>query len=152
MATLGEYGSLLQLGFGIGVGLSVFRAPMDIMSAKVKAQVQSEMDVLVNVQTAKANEKKARLSDLNLEFVKTASTLDRFHLPFMIASILGAFVNWALLAAASHEAGRVLGSGEEWFVFLVSGPLYLVISAILALVTWHQLHPIQRKLGEIRSH
>jgi hypothetical protein len=151
VATLGEYGSLLQLGFGIGVGLSVFRAPMDLLSAKAKADIRSEMDVLANVQTAKANEKKARLSDLNLEFVKTAATLDKFHLPFMIASILGALVNWALLAAASHEAGRVLSPGEEWFVFFVSGPIYLIISAILALVTWQRLRPVQVNLEEIRS-
>jgi hypothetical protein len=151
MATLGEYGSLLQLGFGIGVGLSLFRAPMEVLSAKVRADLNSEVDVLANVHSVRANEIKSELSDLNLEFVRTSSTLDRFHFPFMIASILVALINWGLLAAASADAPRKLTYWEEWGLLFVSGPIYLVISAVLAYAAWQLLRPIQTKLDAIRS-
>ena len=151
MANLGEYGSLLQLGFGIGIGLSLFRAPMDLLSARLKSDLHSEVEVMTNVHTAKANEKKSQLSDLNLEFVNTAATLNKFHIPFMIACIFSAFVNWLLLAAASAYASTPLSSEQEWSLCFVSGPVYLLIYSVLALATIYQLHPIRSKLDLLRS-
>ena len=106
MATLGEYGSLLQLGFGIGIGLSIFRAPMDLLSISFEKDLRAELDVFEGVQTTKAKTNKSDLGDLSLEFAQTAEALNSFHLPFMIAAIAGALVNWGLLAWASNNAGR----------------------------------------------
>ncbi|WLB50775.1 hypothetical protein [Bradyrhizobium japonicum] len=151
MANLGEYGSLLQLGFGIGIGLSLFRAPMDLLSARLKADLDSQVDILANIKTPKANEKKSQLSDLNLEFVNTSSTLDQFHLPFMIACVFTALVNWILLALASTTASRPLSGVDEWLLFAASGPVYLFIYAVLAGTAWWKLRPIRAKLDAIRS-
>jgi hypothetical protein len=151
MATLGEYGSLLQLGFGIGIGLSIFRAPMDLLSLAFERDLSAEMNVLEGVQTPKAQTNKSALSDLKLEFAQTARTLESFHLPFMIAAIAGALVNWALLASASSKAGRDLSYEEEWAVFFIAGPYFLLIAGLLAVVTVHMLRPHRNKLRAIRS-
>lgn len=151
MATLGEFGSLLQLGFGIGVGLSLFRAPMDLVSSKLKSDINSEFDVFAKVGSARAAALRGELSDIQIEFERTASTLDRFHLPFMIASILTAIVNWVLLAGASSNAAATLKPSEEWLLIAVSGPIYLVILAVLALATLIVLRPVRAKLDALRS-
>jgi hypothetical protein len=151
MAILGEYSSLLQLGFGIGIGLSVFRAPMDLMSKTFERDLNSEIDVLTSVQTSKANAKITGLSDIKLEFAQTSRTLNFVHLPFMIASIVGAAVNWCLLAKASSTASYALSDAEEWGVFLVSGPFFLFIAGILAGITYRYLRPFRRRLNAIRS-
>jgi len=151
MATLGEYGSLLQLGFGIGIGLSIFRAPMDLLSMAFEKDLSAEMDVLEGVQTAKAKSSRSALSDLKLEFAQTARALESFYLPFMIAAIAGALVNWGLLAWASSKAGRELSYGEEWAVFFVAGPYFLVIAGLLAVVTLRLLKPFKNKLNAARS-
>ena len=151
MATLGEYSSLLQLGFGIGIGLSIFRAPMDLMSKAFEKDLNAELDVISEIQTPRAVSMRGRLSDVKLEFAQTSKTLNRFHFPFMIASIICAAVNWSLLAKASSHAGYLLTDGEEWLVWLVSGPVFLILAVILAAFTWRDLKPLRNKLNVIRS-
>jgi hypothetical protein len=151
MATLGEYGSLLQLGFGIGVGLSIFRAPMDLLSRSFEKDLDAEMNVLEGVQSPKAQAIRSALSDLKLEFAQTSRALDSFHLPFMIATILGAIVNWGLLAKASNDASHVLTTNEQQFVCFIAGPYFLMIALILAAFTVLRLKPLKNQLSAIRS-
>jgi hypothetical protein len=151
MATLGEYSSLLQLGFGIGVGLSIFRAPMDLLSKTFERDVDAEMNVLEGVQSPKAQTSRSALSDIKLEFAQTARALDSFHLPFMIATILGAIVNWVLLAKASSDAGYTLSPTEEGVVCFIAGPYFLLIAAVLAACTVLKLKPLRSQLSAIRS-
>jgi hypothetical protein len=151
MATLGEYGSLLQLGFGIGIGLSVFRAPMDLMSKAFERELNAEIDVFDDIQTIPAREKKTRLSNIKFDFSETSRALNIFHLPFMIASIAGAVVNWALLAKASSEAGYELAGWQEWAVFLLAGPFFLFIAIVLAGFTYRKLRPLRKDLNAIRA-
>lgn len=151
MATLGEYGSLLQLGFGIGIGLSVFRAPMELLSVKLKSDLDAEFAVLEKVISTRAGEQRGKLSDLQLQFSQTASWLDRMHLPFMIASIIAAIVNWIFLAIGSSSASYQLNALQEWGLFLVAGPIYLLISIVLAALTFAVLRPIRARLDSLRS-
>src|SRR5260221_8844759 len=97
MSNLGEFSSLLQLGVGFGVGLSFFRAPMNLLLKKMEHDLAKEMDVLDAVQTPPAKRAKAELSGLQMDISKTPVTLNRLNLPFMIAAIIGAAVNWVAL-------------------------------------------------------
>lgn len=151
MATLGEYGSLLQLGFGIGIGLSVFRAPMDLIAAKLKSDLDAEFGVLENVSTSQAAIRRGKLFDLQIKFANTSLRLESFHLPFMIASILIALVNWVLLACGSSLAQTALSLKYEVLLIFVSGPIYLLISTVLCGATFVLLYPIRSQLDAIRS-
>jgi hypothetical protein len=151
MANLGEFSSLLQLGVGLGIGLPVFRAPFDILTRKFEADLSSEFNVMANVPTAHASERKAVLSDLNLDFARTSKTLVRFHLPFMIASILGAGVNWYYLAQGAWNAGCSLSPiAVAWLTF-ISGPFFVLIFSCVTAVTFLTLRPLREKLDAARK-
>lgn len=148
---LGEYSSLLQLGFGIGIGLSVFRAPMDLMSKKLKSNLDSELGVYEKIETPRAAMQRASLSDLLIEFRQVALQLDKIHLPFMIASISFAVVNWALLALAAYYSHYELSDTQEWLLLIVSGPIFFLISIVLAVCTVCILKPVRERLDNLRS-
>ncbi|MHC2536161.1 hypothetical protein [Bradyrhizobium diazoefficiens] len=151
MANLGEFGSLLQLGVGIGIGLSVFRAPFEILSRKFDSDLKSEFNVLASIATAHAAERRAVLSDLALEFDRTSKALERFHLPFMIASILGAGVNWYYLAEGAWNAACPLSPlAAAWLTFM-SGPFFLLIFASVTAITFFSLRPLRAKLDAERT-
>jgi hypothetical protein len=151
MANLGEFGSLLQLGVGLGIGFSVFRAPFDILTRKFEADLSSEFNVLAKIATPHASERKAVLSDLNLEFARTSKTLERFHLPFMIASILGAVVNWYYLAQAAWNSGCSLSPiAAAWLTF-ISGPFFVLIFVTVTGVTFLRLRPLRERLDAARG-
>jgi hypothetical protein len=78
MATMGEFSSLLQLGFGIGIGLSYFRAPVELRSASLGKAVDDEITVIAGVNTAKAQEKRGELSSLKLAFNDEMERLEKW--------------------------------------------------------------------------
>lgn len=151
MATLGEYGSLLQLGFGIGIGLSIFRAPLDLISKGLADDLNAELGVVENLKTAKAQQMKTQLIDLKIRLSEKVQRLERLHIPFLIAAVFVALVNWFLLWRASTTAGYQLSSNQEWALFVVSGPVYGMIG--LVLWAWAQLLllPIRGRLETIQK-
>ena len=151
MSNLGEFGSLLQLGVGFGVGLSLFRAPMALLQRKLDRDLAQELDVLSAVQTPAAKRSKAELSDLQMEISSTTVTLNRLNLPFMIAAILGAAVNWIALIYASLHADSPLSSTEEWMLIGISVGWFLLIGFVVAIAALAYLLPLANRLYAIRA-
>src|ERR1700737_3588200 len=118
MSNLGEFGSLLQLGVGFGVGLSLFRAPMTLLLRKLDEDIAKEMDVLSTVQSIEAKRVKADLSALKMDIAKNTETLGLLALPFLISALVGAAVNWLVLIYASFFAQNTITSTDEWLLIL----------------------------------
>jgi hypothetical protein len=131
MATLGEFGSLLQLGFGVGVGLSLFRAPMELRANALARAIEAQLGVVKGVQAPKARERSGKLASLKLKFVEQRRKLNRLNRPFMVLTIAFALLNLAALIWASVDASHVLLSGECNILLFVSVGSYVAIFAAL---------------------
>lgn len=151
MSNLGEFSSLLQLGVGFGIGLSFFRAPMDLLLKKLEYDLAKEMDVLNAVQTPAAKRARAELSDLHMDISKNTETLNRLNLPFMIAALFGAVVNWTALIWASLDAQRQTSSTEEWVLIGISVGWFLLITASVGIAALRYLLPLSNRLNLIRA-
>jgi hypothetical protein len=151
MSNLGEFGSLLQLGVGFGIGLSLFRAPMTLLVRKLDEDIAKEMDVLSTVQSLDAKRVKADLSDLKMDIATNTDTLNWLTLPFMIAALVGAAVNWLVLIYASFFAQNTLTSAEEWLLVLVSVGWFLLIGCAVGLAALLLLLPLSKRLHAIRA-
>jgi hypothetical protein len=151
MSNLGEFGSLLQLGVGFGVGLSLFRAPLTLLLRKLDEDIAKEMDVLGTVQSLEAKRIKADLSDLKMDIATNTETLNWLTLPFMIAALVGAAVNWLVLIYASFFAQNVLTSTDEWLLVLVSVGWFLLIGCAVGLAALLLLLPLSKRLHAIRA-
>jgi hypothetical protein len=151
MATLGEYSSLLQLGVGFGIGLSLFRAPMTLYLDKLENDLAAEVDVLEKVNSPKAREARSVLATLKLEISKKQNTLERWNLPFLIAAILGAAVNWMLLITASMCATYTLSFTQQLWLLVVSVGLFIAVGASASAAAYIVLNPVKKALLTIRG-
>jgi hypothetical protein len=151
MSNLGDFSSLLQLGVGFGIGLSFFRAPMTLLLKKLEFDLAQEMDVLDAVQTPAANRKKAELSGLQMDISKNTVTLNSLNMPFMIAALSGAAVNWGALIYASLFAQSPLTSKEEWILIVISVGWFLLIAASVGIAALAYLLPLSNRLNVIRA-
>lgn len=150
MSNLGEFSSLLQLGVGFGIGLSLFRAPMTLLLEKLARELAHEMDVVDTIQTPAARRLKGELSNLQMDISTNADALNRWNLPFMIAAIVGGLVNWAALILASVNAQRPLTWEEEWLLIGISVGWFLAIGTVVGIVALLLLMPLSKRLKELR--
>jgi hypothetical protein len=151
MPTLGEFSSLLQLGVGFGVGLSFFRAPITLILGRLERDLSNEMSVLRDNRSPEAGRSRAELSDIQVDTAKATKTLDRFSLPFLIASVIGAGVNWLGLIWASFCAAHPLTSTDEWLLTFVAVGWFLLIGITISAAATLYLLPLVRRLSVVRS-
>ncbi|KIZ41430.1 MULTISPECIES: hypothetical protein [Rhodopseudomonas] len=151
MATLGEFSSLLQLGFGIGIGLSYFRAPVELRAKELAMAIDNEIIVLEGLSSAKAQQQRGDLSLLKLAFNVEADNLEKWLFPFMIGALVGAVGNWTALVLASLYAPYVLSAHEKIGLLFLSVAYYLILGALLEIMARWRFHIIKLRLAEIRS-
>jgi hypothetical protein len=151
MATLGEFSSLLQLGFGIGIGLSYFRAPVELRSASLGQAIEDEITIIQGVSSAKAQQKSGDLSSLKLAFNEETDNLEQWQLPFMIAALVGALGNWIALVFASLSAQSVLTATEEFGLIFVSVAYYILLGVTLEFIAQWRFRSVRLRLAQIRS-
>jgi hypothetical protein len=151
MATLGEFASLVQLGFGIGVGLSLFRAPMDLRVRSIGRAIDAQLRVLSGVRTAAARERKAKLSTLKLAFADQRRRLDKLNLPFMAATLFCAALNLAALVWASLDATHVVTGLERNALLFISVGAYVLVLLVLEAVARFYFREVDADLQSLNA-
>ncbi|MGO3927391.1 hypothetical protein NP284_03675 [Rhodopseudomonas pseudopalustris] len=124
---------------------------MTLMLSKIKSGLVHESEVLHGNQSPEAGRARAALSDFQMELNDAAKSLNDLNMPFMIASLIGAVVNWFALIWASFSAQRPLTSTEEWLLTGLSVGWFLFVGAAVALAALIYLLPLHSKLNRIRS-
>lgn len=151
MATLGEFGSLLQLGFGVGVGLSFFRAPMDLRAKALSKAIESQFAVVSGVKSQRARERSGKLASVKLEFTQKRRQLELLNLPFMIATVAFALLNLAALIWASLDAGRSLTGHERSALLFISVGSYTFVFLALEIVAQWLFWGVRRELRALNG-
>lgn len=150
MASFGDFSSLLQLGVGTGIGLSLFRAPVDLRVNAISRTIQNELIALEGAGTAFAVIKRRDISDLNLEFSTVKDGLDRTMIPFMIAAVIGAILNLVALIDATLNADRELSAAASYWMIFISVGGFAVELALLEAIARIRLGKIEAELDKIR--
>lgn len=151
MATYGDFSSLLQLGVGIGIGLSLFRAPVDLRASKLMRVMDNELTVLRNPNNPFARTKWRDVRQLRYRFGQVRDTLDRVQLPFMWVALALAVLNLAALIMATLDKERIACGAELYgLLFVTIGGFFILLAALEGLARWH-LGPIQAELKQIQS-
>jgi len=143
---LGAFASLLQLGFGIGIGLSLFKTPLTIRAAKIGLHIDAQLSALHGVHTEVGKDQRGRLASLKLEFSDTEVTLNKIYHVLFIFVLIGVIAKLLLLISASVWPGARLNDKEMVLLLFVSVGYYLTLGALMELLTRFWLSPIQRKL------
>lgn len=151
MATMADFGSLLQLGVGIGIGLSLFRAPLDIRSSRLEKGLRDEMTVLKGMSSQKAGESLASASTLYIDFVRARHRLNRLQPLFLVMCVIGGLVNWALLVRGAIYPAKAVELYEETAIVFFSVGYYILIFAALEICAQIHLGEIRKRLDALRN-
>lgn len=151
MATYGDFSSLLQLGVGIGIGLSLFRAPVDLRTSKLMRTMDNELTVLRNPNNQFAKMKWRDVRELRYRFGQVRDDLDKVQLPFMWAAIVLAILNLAALVVATVDKERAADGLELYgLLFIAVGGFFIILAALEGMARWY-LNPIRAELRKIQS-
>src|SRR5687767_12270602 len=104
MVTYGDFSSLLQLGVGLGIGLSVFRAPVDLRVSRITRIIDAEIAALSGTQTDVGRRKRIAFMDLRLSFATKSRGLENLQVPFMFTAVAAAALNLCGLIYATLSA------------------------------------------------
>lgn len=148
---MAEFGSLLQLGFGIGIGLSLFRAPMDLRASALVAGMADAQKLLAKAQTPEAAAKRNSLLDLRVRFHQERRKLDAWNKPIMIALLGGAVTNLIALIWASVRAQDQVGLSWQAVLIFVSVGYYVLALALLEILARQHLAGVTAALKQIRG-
>lgn len=149
MATYGEFSSLLQLGVGLGIGLSLFRAPVDVRIGRLSHMFENQRGALRGIQSEFATKKRRDIAELKIQFTHARGRLEAIMFPFMVAAILGAVANVSFLAIASFNSNEQISVIYQYILLTISTIYYLLIVLALELVARRALGSISAKLDEI---
>lgn len=150
MCMYGDFTSLLQLGVGIGIGLSLFRAPVDFRTARITKSLDNELSVLRGTASTFANRKRRELLDLKFEFAEAQRSLESAIVPAMYFALFGALLNLSALVGASLHAKTPLIGWNVIELLFISVAYYFLILAFLEGTARNILSRLQNRLQSIQ--
>lgn len=150
MPAFADFASLAQLGAGVGLGLSVFRAPIESRLIPIRSILRAEIDALETTVTDFGRTKKRSLLDLELKLIRTQPELLLFQKFLLWWAAFGALASTNILAYAAVYSKHEASSFDCAVLLLLTVGWSLVIFAIAEAVAWRYLHPIARQLDAIR--
>lgn len=151
MANLGDYSSLIQLGFGIGIGLSVFEAPFNLIRTRFDRDCADEFDVVENLHSIEAKTIQASLADLRMDAAVAFRSLNRINRVCMILACVAAIIDLATLIAASHNATHPLQCYEEFALVFLNAGVFVILGGITTWAALSKLRPLRERLNLIRT-
>lgn len=151
MATYGDFSSLLQLGVGVGIGLSLFRAPVDLRVAKLSRTLSGEITALQGSQTQFGKRKRRDMRDLELAFVTIRLSLERRQVPFMVCALLLAALNLSGLIVATIDKDRTACGYELCGLLLVTVGGFLLLLGAMEIMARAHLSGVTKELRELQA-
>lgn len=151
MPVNGDFSSLLQFGAGLGIGLSLFRAPVDLRVSRIMRTLDGELTALQGIRSAFARTKRRDMMDLKLRFTATRQDLEAAQIPYMIAAIIGAICNiTCLIYVALNSGEQATTLAMAIFLFLSIG-FFIIIILLLEILARLKLSGILTSLTELRQ-
>lgn len=151
MAVYGDFTSLAELGTAIGLGLSIFRAPIDKRLLDMKRSIESQLSSLKGLSTEFAVTKVNDLSSLRVDVAAKERTLGIALKFSSYVAATGAVLNAILLSVACLHAEDEANLAVA-MLYIFAGILWFaVLLAILEVVARIELGPLRKSLDEIQG-
>ncbi len=142
MSNLGAFASLLQLGFGIGIGLSVFRTPLTLRATILGKRLDSELTIIRDIRSTQAEELRGKISSAKLVYHNAMQEIEKSYLPLMGAVLVGAAANLVALIASSLYPDMPVDGFWATILIIVSFGYYVALALIIEVYTRYRMRPV----------
>ncbi|QYO77192.1 hypothetical protein [Devosia salina] len=149
MSNLAAFASLLQLGFGIGIGLSVFRSPLTLRATSLGKRLDAELSIIKDSHSTKANELRGKLSSAKLLYHDAMREMERSYVPLMGAVLIGALANMSGLILASLYPDVVVNESLSGVLLFISTGYYLFVALVIEIYTRYRMRAVYSALAGI---
>ena len=149
MSTMGDYGSLLQLGFGIGIGLSLFQAPIELRYSRLSTSIAQQLEITSRIQTPKGRAMHNELSSINLSLLGEYKLVKQFEKPVLFVVIILALSNWASLIYVSLHASDPVSRSNSWLFLSISVFGFSALAIVIEIFVRIRLFGIQKRLQDL---
>ena len=127
MTTLGDYTSLLEIGFGLGIALTAFQAPIDVRMQILRRLLDEEKAIVRRPKTDLALAKRNALLFYEIAANRTRRLVHERSLFPTFAVAIGAVVNLITLIFSCIYAADEAKSPYVIWVLIVSVAYYVVL-------------------------
>lgn len=146
MATLGDFGSLLQLGVGLGLGLSVFRAPLDVRLRRIGNKLQAEMDIVQGVDSEFSRDRVSQISRIKIKFLRATLSLEQAQFNFSVVALIGALLNVLFLTVAAVQVEQELSMGWQIAIIFISWVYFVFLIGIADVFVRFKLRHLEEEI------
>ncbi|MEO9462657.1 MAG: hypothetical protein ABJ242_07975 [Marinomonas sp.] len=149
MPTFSDFSSLVQLGAAVGIGLSLFRAPIEGRLKALNAQLSSEIGAIDGLNSEKARQRRRKVYGIRLKANLCEQRVKKRAKPLLGALIFGAIINVLTLICFGFVADQEIDS--HWFAFTIFTTVlyYPSIYLFLSILALEEIGPIQQELDEM---
>lgn len=131
MALFGDFSSLFEVGLGIGIGLSLFRIPIDNRKSHLVNRVENELKLFSTPKNDEATARYERAASLALELDAAIMELEKRVKHFPVVALVGALMNAVMIFVVAFNAGKSADIGHIWFFGFVAFGWYLILTLII---------------------
>lgn len=145
MTTLDDFSSLLQLGFGTGIALGLFQAPIRLRVDPLASAIANELVLLKDQTSQQIKDRYLALQTLQVEVAVGRADLTKLEKPPLLFSLAGAALNLGLLAWAAVDADREVTITGELLLLLVSVGWFLISLLWIEIIAIDKISPLQSR-------
>jgi hypothetical protein len=143
---MADFSSLLQLGIGLGIGLSLFRAPLERRAETLGRTIDGQLTIIQGVNTPLAQERNRQLADLKVTYLQCRTRLEEAQKPLMCSVVVGAAINLICLVYAALYADKNVHFIVQYLLIFASSLYYLVIWLIIEAIAGVIFRDVRKRL------
>lgn len=148
MPQFADFSSFFEVGIGLGVGLSLFRIPIDNRKFALIRRVDNELRLFSHQGTQVAVERFERAGELSILLDAAVLRLEKQVKDFPIISLIGSLLNAMMLFRVAMSSSQYVTAADIWLFAFVSIGWYVLMSLTIIWFVDRAFGNIERCLND----
>lgn len=149
MPTMSDFASLLQLGAGIGIGFSLFRAPLDVRTDRFERILNSEEGAFRGNESERGRYVLRKIHSARIKLQLTRRELHDTHSHMSFILFIIAVINWIFLCVVTIWPNENVNTLGCFFFLLVSVFSYIVLGVWIECMVKRKMADLPDLVDEI---
>lgn len=146
MSIISDFTSLFEIGVGLGVGLSLFRMPVDNRKTHLIRRIEEGIELFKHGHTTYAKKRYEEFSEISIRLHIDIISMEQGIKHHPIVMLIGALMNFTFLVISAFDPNFLVSIELGWFFVFIAIGWYGVAAVTLLYMVNHHLGPVARDL------